>query len=310
MTKNLLPAMAVATACLISCNKDYNPGPPAVSNYTIDSAMSGLAVVPKTVTINISSGGSFMGTSGTKYTFPPNAFVTAAGVSVTGNVTVQVSEYLRKSDMLFSNVLPVSNGEPLLSGGEINVEATQGTTKLQMAPNTTFRADMPMKGINGAGMGLFAGVRDPQTKNVIWKPIEDSAHHTGIVTNALDTISIVSNTLQMCNADRFMTNPDFQTFTVTATNGTDTIPDNAIKAYTLYDNYNGVWPLGLTGSLYHSVFQEHHVPKIPVHFAVLGTLNGLFYGGILGATPETGKNYIVNLSKTTPAEFKKLLEAL
>src|SRR4051812_42251522 len=129
MNRTILPALAIAALCIAACGKTYNPGPDPSGepggNYTMASAMAELMVAPRTVTIDAGTGGTFNGNSGTRYSFPPNAFKTATGVIVTGNVAIQVSEYLKKSDMLFSGMLPISGGEPLLSGGEINVAATQ-----------------------------------------------------------------------------------------------------------------------------------------------------------------------------------------
>lgn len=309
MTCKFLFPVALAAACLTACNKDYNPGNAIIDPspvYTLQSAMAELVVSPKTVTIDAVKGASFSGNSGTRYIFPANAFRTASGAPVTGTVDVQVSEYTKKSDMLFSGVLPVSGGEPLLSGGEINVEATQNGQQLQMAPGITFRANMPMKGTDATGMTLFTGKRD--SGNVVnWKPVIDSAG--GIATIGGDTISIISNTVNFANADRFMSHPNYQSFTITVEAGGATVSKDSVMGYTLYDEYNGVWPMS-SYIASTTKFSEHHVPDIPVHFVVTAIIKGAFYGGVSAATPITGGNYIVPISKTTPKEFKKLVDAL
>ena len=307
MKCNILALWAV-TAIFASCSKDYNPGnvvAPASGNYTLVSAMSELAVMPKTVTIDAATGGTFKGNSGTQYIFASNAFRTATGATVTGMVTVQVSEYLKKSDMLFSGVLPISGGEPLLSGGEINVTASQGGLELKLNPNVPFTANMPMRGTDAAGMRLFTGKRDQATGQVNWMPVADSA--VGIATIGTDTISIISNTLDYCNADRFMSNPDYQTFTVKAVVSGGQVVNDSLMGYTLYDTYNGVWPLYLSSG---GVFHETHVPTIPVHFVVIGVINGIFYGGITAATPANGGSYQVILTQITPSAFKTQVDAL
>ena len=78
----------------------------------------------------------------------------------------------------------------------------------------------------------------------------------------------------------------------------------------LYDNYKGVWPLGLTGSFANGVYIEGHVPNIPVHFVSYGIINGKFYGGVTAATPVTGGNYTIFLSQVDPTAFKGQLNNL
>jgi hypothetical protein len=302
MNKLNLFAVVLASIALQNCGKTYDPGSVAGGNYTIASAMASLALQPKTVTLDAGTGGSFRGNSGTRYVFQPSSFRTASGTIVTGNVEVQVTEFLNKTDMLFSGVLPICNGEALLSGGEIEVHAKQGGQELQMAPGATFKANMPMKGTDPAGMELFTGIRDNGV--VIWKPV-DTGFGTGIFT-AGDTIGISSSTMNFANADRFMTNPDYQNFTITVNAGGKNFSDDSITINSFYDDYNGVWPLGfghVSGTPNH-VYTENHVPNIPVHFVVFAVIKGNFYGGILGATPVTGANYTVNLTLTTPVAFK------
>ena len=309
MKRTILAASAAALLFAISCGKTYNPSvtptDPAAGQYTLASAIATLAVVPKTVIIDAATGGTFNGNSGTRYVFPANSFKTAAGAVVTGNVTVEVSEFLKKSDMLFSGVLPISNGDPLLSGGEINVKATQGGQELQMASGAKFRANMPMRGTDATGMGLFTGTKAPNEPMVNWKPAVDTANGKIVVDG--DTIAILSNTLNYANADRFMSAPNYQTFTITALAPGLTISDDSIIAHTFYDNYNGVWACRQASG---GVFHESHIPSTPVHFVVFCVIKGNFYGGIAGATPANGKNYQVTLSKTTPAAFKAQMDAL
>jgi len=63
-------------------------------------------------------------------------------------------------------------------------------------------------------------------------------------------------------------------------------------------------------NLSNNVVTENHVPNIPVHFVVMAVVNGDFYAGILSATPATGANYTVAVSKTDPVAFKNTLNAL
>jgi hypothetical protein len=82
---------------------------------------------------------------------------------------------------------------------------------------------------------------------------------------------------------------------------------NSLKLYTVYDNYNAVWPNALKAD---NTSDESRVPDVPVHFVAMAVINNRFYGGILGTTPEMGNTYTVNMTVTTPSAFKALVSKL
>jgi len=309
-------AIAVALLTFANCNKKHDisaPTPanptidsttnPAPGNYSMASVLASLAVPIKTVTIDAATGGSFTGNSGTRYTFRPNSFGTATGTLITGNVDIQVAEYLNKADMLFSGMAPMCDSNALLSGGEIYVSASQNGQQLQLMPGVSFTAQMPAPGVDPTGMTLFLGEKQGNTvKWQQWDPgIPDSMSHAG------DSIRLMSWALNYCNADRFMDHPNYQNFAVALNAGLLALSTDSFNVSTFYDNYNGVWPFLHVSA---GVYVENHVPDIPVHFVAFGIINGNFYGGILGATPATGHTYTVSLKQTTPDEFKAQVAAL
>ena len=107
----------------------------------MDEIFNMLSLQTKAATINADSGGVFYGNSGTRYIFKKSSFITAAGVNVSGNIQIVVNEILKKGDMIFSRVLPVSNGEPLFSGGEIYITASQTSQQIFLKPYYTFQAN-------------------------------------------------------------------------------------------------------------------------------------------------------------------------
>jgi len=313
MKKIIFVALAISVA-IFSCKKSDTSTPSNNNNNnnttttgpysSLSSVYASLNPQSKTVSVNVASGASFYGNSGTRYIFPANCFQTQIGTSVTGTVLVQVNEFLTKGDMIFSGILPYSNGNALFSGGEISVSATQNSQSLFLKPYNTFQANIPQFGAtNNTGMSLFSGQPNQTTNNIVNWALDDSTR--GYIIYNGDTIGIFSDSLGLCNADRFMTNPNYQNFSVNATG--ITIPtDSNVSAYVMYDNYKGIWKLTGSGNS----FTENHVPNIPVHFVVFTVINGYFYAGITAATPATGSTYTVNLSQTTPAVFKAQLDSL
>jgi hypothetical protein len=313
MSSKIMPSMAIAALCLLACSKTRidsspNPIPVPIVVYDIVTTFAANAPAAKTVTIVATAGGTFTGNGGARYTFPSNAFVTATGAPVTGSVTVRAAEMLNKSDMIFSGILPISNGEPLISGGEVYLKVTQGSNMLRMAPGKMYTVSMPQKGTPVAGMQLFyaAGAyKSTIDAGVNWQPNKDSTGAT-IVYNG-DSISIISDSIGFANADRFMSNPQYQSITVTPTAAGKTFSKDSMVAYALYDEYNGVWPMAIYNN---GRYVEGHVPNIPLHFLVVAIINGVMYAGSTGATPATGTNYDVALTPITSSELKAMVKAL
>lgn len=313
----LLALSASVSCCLFSCKKEKTVSTtttiPAGPYTSMNDIFSALRLEPKVLTVDASIGGSFYGNSGTRYIFNANSFQNASGVTITGNIQIQVCEYIQKGDMIFSKMLPISNGEPLISGGEISIAATQNGLPVYLKRNNRFEAHIPTNGTPSTGMELFRGrmAEDTSTAITNWVlPELDSMAklRIGVFTYPnQDTFNIISDSLILANADRFMTAPDYQNFTVTPIIEGDTMPSKNVFGYTIYDNFKGVWPLS---SYMNKVFTENHVPNIPVHFAVFTLMNGNFYGGTLGTIPVSGSNYTVSLKKVDANTFKSQLNEM
>ncbi len=318
--KNLhnLFSLCVLAACLVmSCGKNYNNSPaPATPTYaSIDEVFSNLAVQPKIVTVDAGTANTFYGNSGTRYIFPANCFQTASGASVTGSVQLSSAEYAEKGDMIFSKMLPISDNEPLLSGGEIDLSASQNGQKLFMKPGMRLQANMPIaaSAVPVTGFVFFSGVANSNNNQakVNWVPANPhGGPSVSMVTG--DTLGIVSDSLRVCNADAFMHPiPNYQTFTVAINVINGTLPASTqVFAYALYDTYKGVWPLGFVGSYANGVFTERHTPNIFIHFVAFALINGKFYGGINSLTPVTSGRYTIDIAEVDATAFKAQVNKL
>lgn len=316
--------LAVISACLFaSCSTSpYEPGPaPDKMNdlvagpYNLGVIMAELSPQPKTEKFDVAKGANFRGNSGTRYEFPPNAFVDETGAPVTGIVEVQVTEMLTKTDMVFSGVVPVADDEPLVSGGEVQVTAQQEGRELKMAPGVPFKASMPMPGTNATDMELFVGNatgnKSTATVKVNWRKPDTAWAQKNKIFTLGDTIGISSTTIKYCNADRFMKNPiNYQKFWLQIDPDGLTYSEDSMIINTFYDEFKGVWPMRYKNGGANHLYEEGHVPDIPVHFVVFTLIKGNFYGAILGATPKTGEIYHLKLEKVDPQDFKARVAAL
>jgi uncharacterized lipoprotein NlpE involved in copper resistance len=311
--KKLLITVVLLILTTLACTKKNEPSNPVGNNNfktysSMDTIFSMLEVKPKVVIFDAAVGASFYGNSGTRYIFRKNSFIDATGAVVSGNVQVEVSEYLKKGDMIFSGLLPISNGEPLVSGGEIYVKASKNGNELFLRKDSTFQAKIPQFGSKDSVMSLFSSsiTGGTSTNKVNWQKKDTSNFNAGIVYKG-DTISIFSDSMKYCNADRFLSNPHYQDFKVSVAASGVTIDINSLSAYALYDSYKGLMLLSPSSA---GVFEGTHIPDIPIHFVSFGLINGHFYGGVVGVTPKTGSTYTITLTEVNPDDFKAQINGL
>jgi hypothetical protein len=273
-----------------------------------------LEVKPKYVTVNGATGGTFYGTSGTRYVIPPNCLQDGAGNPVTTNVQFEVAEYLKKGDMIFSKMLPFSDGKPLFSGGEVAMKATLGGQPVYLKPGgCIISAIIPKDKDTVTGMVFFSGqeIPNPTDHKVNWNIPKDSTPSSRAIVYNGDSITIISDSIKYANADRIMNEASYtyQDFHVvlSAPGSVNIISAPKLNAFALYDNYKFFFPLRYYAD---GVFNEDHVPNVPVHFVTFGVINNRFYAGVTAATPKTGENYTVTLTETDPAAFKAQLNNL
>lgn len=295
---------------LAACKKDDDTS----KNYVVsgpygnmDDAYASAVQKPTTASVSVSSGGSVRSISGTRFIIPANAFIDASGNPVTGSVDVVVNDWLHRGDMVFSKMLPTTATEPLESGGQAMIKVTQGGKDVFLKPGMQVQMNLPQFGKAVAGMQFFAGDPTPAgaANNVTWRGV-DTTRRAWAIYNGADTISLFSDSVGYANADRFLTNPNYQDYHVKFTMA-DGSSAGTVYGYTFFDGQKTIWPLFSPVS---GTFHEEHVPDIPVHMIIVTLQNGYFYAGTLAATPKTGQTYTVTLQKTDPNAFRAQMNAL
>lgn len=268
------------------------------------------APAAKTVTINPSKGLEFYGNSGTKYFFPPNAYQTSTGAAVTGNMQAQVTEYLTKEQMIFSGVLPYSNGDYLLSAGEVNVELTQNGQKVYFKQGQAYQASIPLNGNKPDSMSLFVGQPTNDNRNrVNWTPAppDTTATVRRVFSYGIDTIKLFNDGMGFANCDRFWSVPKVSNSTIVITgisieNATD------IAAYQSVDGRNTV--IRMVQNKNTPNISLDFSPSLASHFVVAAIVKGEFYASVLAVSPQNNKVYTATLEKQTPEQFRAKLKAL
>jgi hypothetical protein len=274
--------------------------------YTMQNIFNSMAVTPTHVTLNASAGGTFLGASGARYSFPSFS-LERDSVQITGDVDVTVAEYLKVSDMIFSSVLPYSNGAPLVTAGGYYINITQNGQTVVLARPAKYQVFLPVSSSTSlAGMSLYFGRPDDTiaSNSVNWQPMTDTSH--GWVTAGTDTVAITSDSIHYNAASRNLLSPSYQAFALKVTAPITTFSDTLV-AYAVFDSLNTVWQMSAS---HNHTITETMVPNSPVHFVVFTVINGDFYAGITAATPVTGNTYTVNLTKTSPVALRVKIDAL
>ena len=274
---------------------------------TISALQSSLKTQTKITTLNATTGGSFYGTSGTRYFISGNSLMTATGASVTGSVQIKTLECLTKADMILNNAYPVSAGQPLISGGEISISASQDGSNVYLKPGVMFAAYVPQDGGVVTGMGLFLGGDTKGTPT--WRRNTDSARG-GVYYYGGDTITVYSDSLNWINIDQFYT---YATKNITITYSAEGVTTNLtdITIATSIDDRKSILQLPTyRGTKSGNVLSEPYYPALNSTIAAYGIYNGNLYGATKKITPVDGLNVIVDMKKLTTTEFMNILKGL
>lgn len=322
----LYAVVAALCGSVVSCNKKDNNQ--VVNQYyksypTLDSVFGLLSVKSQFFNIDAATGGSFYGAKGTRFIISPNSLQDGAGASVTGQVQIEVAEYMKRGDMIFSGVLPYSDGEPLVSGGEIYINATQSGQPVYLKPGFTFRANVPRNGDTTKGFVFFAGRQGPNAveNKVNWglpntDTVSGRVAYIAPIVNPLtrleDSLGIVSDSFQYCNPDFYYRTPtDLVTYEMTiSTSGKYLTSQRNMRAFMLDDKVNTIITTkNATTSDANVTFSCTSPLNYKINHVAFALIDNHFYGGILTFTPIAGAKYSLTLTEVDPVAFKGQINA-
>lgn len=198
--KSVLVALVVL--CMAACKKDG-----ATNGNVAKTAKEFVALFgpqKQTFTINATTANTLTLKGGTVITIPANAFK-IAGAPVTGQVTIEAMEMLKRSDVLFSgtNTNHIS-GAPLASDGFIYINAKVGNTNVDKA----VAADMNIK-IPATRTGftqIWEGVENagPAANQMAWQAPKVTANGGPLESNPINGFyNFNFGTLGWINCDVF-----------------------------------------------------------------------------------------------------------
>lgn len=311
MKKSILIAAVFGTLAVTSCKKE-EPTPPPVNNTSSLSNYftNNLNDEKQAFTINASTYNEIVGAEGVKIMIPANSFKDASGNNVTGNMTIELIEILDQSKMILTGMPTTSNGSLLVSGGQLNVKATQSGSQVYLKNTSSIQVMVPTSAPD-MNMALFDGITD-SNGDVNWVPLDTDT------SGAADSVIVVQDstggswgnyyyfnwsdsTLGWINCDYFYASPDPLT-TLSAALSSDYDATNT-AVYIHVSSINSIAPLWYDGTNFAS-----YTNSIPVGLSVtvvcISEINGDYFSAFVPVTVTANMVVPVTMNATTLAAIE------
>ena len=251
------------------------------------------------------------GTNGTRLQIPANSFVDASGTPVTSSVDIALLEVLDQSSMILMGLPTTSGNEILISGGELNVEATSGGSDVFLA--------------TGTSIGLLVPTASPDPEMDIFEGTEES---DGSVTWSLtaDSTTVVSDStwgdyyyydwgktdLGWINCDYFYSDPNPKSdLTVNVSGPADHTFDNTqvMVHFTTLSSVASGYPISSDPD--EDSFLVWNLPE-GLELTVIGIseVDGSYYSAFVPLTMTLDAVQDITLSPTTTADFEAAVLSL
>ncbi|NOQ73908.1 MAG: hypothetical protein GQ574_18020 [Crocinitomix sp.] len=311
MKKILFSTLCVGLL-LMSCKKhEIIPEPTPTSNL---SSYYADKIEEATQTFNLSNatGGYFTGENGVQILVPANAFVYTDGTPVIGTINFELIEVLDYNTMVLLNKSTTSDGELLVSGGQLKLTATKGGTEVLLADGVALDVYVPTTSPDEE-MGLFEGIED-EDGFVEWGALED----TVVIIETEDTVGeasdyyyfeFVNEKLGWINCD-YTGWPDGAKTTVTCILDEEYIYGYT-SVYAVFPGYNSVY------SFYPvdydlSEFSGTSIPVgIDAKFVALANIDDVFYSCFTGLTNVVADHEeVMSMSVTTLEDIEEAIADL
>lgn len=257
---------------------------------------------------------TIVGAKGTKVSFEANSFVTSQGYLVTGTVQIKLIEVFSKSDMLLVNKPTMGKTstdqriKPLISGGEVFVQAYQDDQPLYLAHSKSYQISVPYQTVNSQ-MEIFE-----------WEEIPSGIESTGIaIWNMLDSSDVLAqnnmytatfNSFHWVNYDYFanVTGPTTPV-RLRITNG---LNDKTCKLFYSVDGQNTLGQFFNYSNGIYSTSPDFEMPiGMDIHVIALSFKNNKPYFEVISVkvTDNTPIN-IGHLYPTSAASIKNTIDNL
>lgn len=317
MKNAILSLLALATLGMVACKKhEVIPPPTPTSNlgsYFTDNENE----AKQNFSINASTSNTFTGENGVKINVPANSFVYSNGTVVTGTIDFELIEVLNVSSMVSLNKTTTSNGEILVSGGQIKLIASQNSSQVFLAQDMAVEVKIPTTNIDPQ-MALFVGNQNA-TGDVDWTSsvLDTTQQDTIIIVN--DTIGngwvdyysfdFTNDSLGWINCDYFWNNPAPETDIIAQL---DTVYNYSnTSCFLVFTDINSVMSLHDYTVVNDGEFLGSNIPTgQPVTFVCISEIDGLYYSAFVNAMIVDNHIENITMSLTTITAIQTAIDNL
>jgi hypothetical protein len=325
-TRVVLKMMVVGTILLSAsgCDneKDVKPDPIIDAEAMFENFSGNVDELTQEFTVSAVDGGTVVGDQGTKITFYANSFLNPDNTPVTGNVSIELVEIFKKSDMLLTRK-PTNGKKPdgtvatLISGGEFFVNATQDGKQLKLEGGFFLAAPADNTGGADDGMFIFNGVETCEGNDCRLEWVQgqgrvEVGQKGGATGGTQSEYMAFQSQFGWTNIDKWYSDPRPKTtIFVDVPQGYDNTNcavyvsyDNEPAALASFDVFNDA-----TG-----LFTEHYglIPiGLQVHFIFVSVVDGQWNYAIQPATITANHVQVIsNVQPITEAQLETLIDDL
>jgi hypothetical protein len=123
-------------------------------------------------TYNANKDTVLQGSQGTQISIGAGTLCTASGQPVAGNVTIELKEITKFSDLILNNAPTISKGKLLKSVGTFYISASQNGTALRLVDNANYFIAINAPGGTNDSMSVFTGTDSGGA--IVWNPAPKS----------------------------------------------------------------------------------------------------------------------------------------
>ncbi|MBK7128921.1 MAG: hypothetical protein IPM74_02920 [Crocinitomicaceae bacterium] len=315
MKNLLLNSMLAFSILMVSCKKDEVPEPDPQPTSNLSSLFNdNFSDAKQSFTINAGVYNEITGVNGVKIGVPANSFVTASGSPVTGSITISLVEILDQSNMILMDMPTTSGTNVLVSGGQLNVNASQSGSTIYLADNASISVMVPTDAYD-SNMQLFDGVVD-SNGDVDWILSTDDSSgmadsvifvpdSSGGIYGAFYYFEWSDSSLGWINCDYFYNNPDGTT-SITIDLAADYNQTNT-AVYLHFSSINSISGVYYNGADFIALGS-------PINEAVtivcISEISGQYYSAFVPVTITSGLVVPVTMNATTLADIETAINNL
>lgn len=311
MKTKIISLSVLVAVSFFACKKENTqPEQPPTQHSTSNMGQFFInnAVASQHFTINAASYETIIGTGGIKFYIAPSSFVTATNGAVTGNISIELKELYSKKDMILTGMLPMAGSNPLVSGGEFFIKATQGSQVLKLSGTANVQVLVPAGANPQNGMQEFYAGATTAVDTTGWSTNNDSISVVQDTTGGGGTNNYYYfqiDSMNWVNCDFFYSDPAPKT-NVTANPGTAYNDTNCV----VYVSINGINTIGWMYYNNGKYSTSNWPVGKAVTFIAISEINGQYYSCFKPSVITNNHNEPLSLTATTLAQIKQDLANL